>query len=149
MSNADFSTRLEVEASPQDVFRAIVDPRGWWGRTIEGRADRLGEEWTYRYKDMHVSRHRTTELAPGEKVVWHVVDGELAFLKKDRREWVGTDIVFDIARKGDRTELRFTHVGLAPDAECFDICAPAWTGLIQNSLRKLIETGRGAPDSVE
>ena len=30
---------------------------------------------------------------------------------EDDTEWKDTDIVFDIARVGGRTELRFTHVG--------------------------------------
>lgn len=149
MTNKSFTTSIQVDKSPDEAFRAITNPRAWWGKTIEGRADRLGEDWTYRYKDMHISRHKTIELVPGKKVVWHVVDGAMTFLTKDQHEWRGTDIVFDIARTGDKTEIRFTHVGLVPTAACFAMCAPAWTGLIQYSLRDLIETGRGAPDTVE
>ena len=33
---------------------------------------------------------------------------------KDKSEWKDTDILFDIAKKGDKTEVRFTHVGLSP-----------------------------------
>ena len=36
----------------------------------------------------------------------------------------------------------FTHVGLAPQVECYDTCSDAWTSLIQGSLKQLIETGR-------
>ena len=144
MTNKNFTTTLQVDKSPSDAFQAITNPRAWWGKT-DGRADRLGGEWTYRYKDVHVSTHKTTELVPEKKVVWHVVDSTMTFLKMDPHEWRGTDMVFDIARKGDKTEIRFTHVGLVPEAECFDMCLPAWTGLIQNSLRNLIETGHGAP----
>jgi hypothetical protein len=149
MTNKSFTTTIQVDKSPDDAFKSITNPKAWWGKTIEGRADRLGDEWTYRYKDMHVSKHKTTELVQGKKVVWHVVDGTMTFLKKNQQEWTGTDITFDIARKGDKTEIRFTHVGLVPTAECFEMCSPAWTGLIQNSLRNLIETGRGDPDTVE
>jgi hypothetical protein len=88
------------------------------------------------------------ELVPGKKVAWHVVDANLSFLR-DKTEWTGTTIVFEISPRGDQTEIRFTHVGMAPEVECFDICSNAWGGLIRGSLRSFIEEGVGDPDSVE
>ena len=145
MTNKSFTTTVLVDKSPSEVFQAIVNPRGWWCDTIEGRADRLGEVWNYHYKDKHFSTHKTTELVADKKVIWHVVDETMKLPDKDLHDWRGTDITFDIARKDGKTEIRFTHAGLVPTAESFDMCSPAWTGLVQNSLRKLIETGRGEP----
>ena len=56
----------------------------------------------------------------------------------------GTEIRFDISKAGNRTEVRFTHVGLVPEYECFDSCSNAWTFLVNDSLRGLISTGVGA-----
>lgn len=144
----DFTTTILVKATPATAFDAINRPRDWWGKSIEGITDCLGEKWTYRYKDMHFSTHRTSEFMPGKRVVWDVLDSELTFLK-DRSEWKGTKLIFDIAPKGDRTEVRFTHAGLVPRVECYDMCADAWTGLIHDSLKGLIERGAGQPDTVE
>jgi hypothetical protein len=33
-------------------------------------------------------------------------------------EWKNTEIVFEIAKKGGKTEVRFTHVGLKLAYEC-------------------------------
>lgn len=148
MTTRDFTTTILVDQSAKAAFDAINSPRDWWGKEIEGSTNILDGEWTYRYKDMHFSRHRTTELVPERKVVWHVVDSTMSFLK-DKEEWKDTKIVFEIASKGDKTEIRFTHAGLVPEVECFDICRDAWSGLIQDSLRELIETGHGQPDTVE
>ena len=51
------------------------------------------------------STQRITELVPGKKVVWHVLEARINFVQ-DQTEWTGTDIVFDIARKG-RMPLQF------------------------------------------
>ena len=59
--------------------------------------------------------------------------------------WTGTDIVFEITRKDDQTELRFTHVGLAPVLACYGDCSDAWSFYIHESLRSLITTGKGQP----
>ena len=141
MSDASYTTSFTVSQSPETVFAAIVNPRAWWSGQHEGRSDHIGDTFSYTYKTLHYSKQRVTELVPGKRVAWHVVEGMLAFVE-DKTEWVGTTITFDIARKGDKTEVVFTHVGLKPSGECFDTCSDAWTSLIQGSLRQLIETGK-------
>ena len=74
---------------------------------------------------MHYSKQRITELVPGKKVVWHALDAYLGFTG-DPNEWTGTDIMFEVVRTGDRSEVRFTHLGLVPEFECFDKCSNAW-----------------------
>ena len=140
-----FTATISVPQSPEEVFAAVNDVRGWWSGEIKGRTDQLGAEFEYRYKDVHRSTQKITELVPGKKVVWHVTDAHLAFVD-DTREWNGTDIVFEIARKGDRSELRFTHVGLVPDVECYGACSTSWMHYINASLRNLITTGAALPD---
>ncbi len=96
------------------------------------------------HKDLHRSTQKITELVPGKKVVWHVSDAQLNFVK-NKTEWNGTEVVFEITRKGGKTELRFTHVGLVPAFECYGDCSGAWGFYINDSLRSLITTGKGQP----
>ena len=145
MSRKDYTASFTVDQSPEEVFAAVNNVRGWWSGEIDDRTDKLGAEFTYRYEDQHRSTQKITELVPGKKVVRHVLDAELNFVK-DKKEWNGTDIVFDITRNGDKTELRFTHVGLAPTVECYGKCAGAWGYYINESLRSLITTGKGDPN---
>jgi hypothetical protein len=144
MRTEDYSIALTVDQSPQEVFEAINNVRGWWSEEIEGRTDRLGAEFKYEYQDMHRSTQKITELVPGKRVVWKVLDARINFVK-DKSEWNGTDLVFDIAPKGDKTELRFTHVGLRPSVECYGKCSGAWGFYVNESLRELIATGKGQP----
>ncbi len=145
MKGENFSSSFTVERSPEEVFRAIGNVRGWWSGEIVGDAAGLGHEFTYRYKDVHRSTQQVTEFVPGEKVVWHVKDAELTFAK-DKREWIGTDIIFEIVGKGNQTELRFTHAGLVPAFECYGGCSGAWGELVGRNLRKLVMTGKEQPD---
>ncbi|MNR62456.1 hypothetical protein D3C85_1844870 [compost metagenome] len=38
-------------------------------------------------------------------------------------------------------------MGLVPEYECFEVCQAGWTNYIENSLKKLIETGKGLPNA--
>jgi hypothetical protein len=137
-----------VSKSPEEVFDAINNVRGWWSQAIDGDTDRPGAEFHYHYQDVHRCSFKITEFVPSKKVVWHVLDNHFNFIK-DKNEWIGTDVVFEIEQKGDQTEVRFTHVGLVPDYECYDVCSNAWGGYITNSLRNLITTGKGQPNPIE
>ncbi len=144
----DLTMTFTVDRSPKAVFDAVKNVRGWWSEDIDGSTDEIGATFKYRYKDMHKSSQKITELVPGKKVAWRVTDSRLNFVK-DRNEWTGTDIIFEIARKGDKTELRFTHVGLVPGLECYEACKEGWGYYIKDSLRSLIKTGEGRPDHRE
>jgi len=144
----DYTTSFTVDQSPEEVFSAVTNVRGWWSGEIEGHTDRLGAEFTYRYQDVHRSTQKITELVPGQKVVWHIVDSYISFAK-DTTEWNGTDVVFEIARRADKTQLRFTHVGLAPSIECYENCSSAWSFYINGSLRGLITAAKGQPNPKE
>jgi hypothetical protein len=148
MTEQHFTVAFTVDQTPEEAFAAINDVRGWWSGEIEGSTDKLGEEFTYRYKDVHDSKQRITELIPGKRVVWLILDSYLNFTK-DTAEWNGTEVVFEISKKGEQTEVRFTHRGLVPAFECFNGCSNAWGFYINGSLRSLITSGKGEPNQKE
>jgi hypothetical protein len=140
-----FTTRFEVDQTPAQVFAAIINPKAWWSEEIVGDTDQVGAEFDYHFRDVHRCRIKVTELVPGQRVAWRVLDNYFSFIA-EQSEWTGTDIVFDIVAQGGKTELRFTHQGLVPEDECFDVCANGWTTYINMSLRGLIATGKGQPN---
>ena len=123
----DFTATFTVDQTPEEVFAAINNVRGWWSGEIEGSTDKLGDVWTYRFQDIHYSKQEITEFVPGQRVVWHVLDGFLNFTE-DKTEWTGTDIAFDSSPRrrsdggpihppGSRSRIRvlrqlFKRVGL-------------------------------------
>ncbi len=145
MNTENLTKTFTVDQTPQEAFAAINNVRGWWSGEIEGSTDELGSEFTYRYGDLHYSKHKIAELVPDSKVVWLVLDSHLSFVE-NKTEWNGTKITFEISKKGDKTEVRFTHVGLVPGHQCFTACSDAWGSYITGSLRSLIATGKGKPN---
>ena len=140
----NYTTTFTVDQTPQEAFAAINNVRGWWSESIEGSTDHLGAEFEIHFGDIHRSTQKLVEFVADERIVWHVTDSWLNFLE-DKREWTGTDIVFEIARVNNRTELRFTHIGLIPAIECYGVCSDTWGIYINHSLFTLITTGEGKP----
>jgi hypothetical protein len=148
MQDQSFTTTVLVDQSPAEVFNAITNPRGWWSEEIEGGTAQLNDEFFYHYQDVHTCTIRLIEVVPGKKMVWHVLDNFFFFIK-DKTEWKDTKMVFEIDQKDNKTQLRFTHEGLVPEYECYDVCNEAWGNFINNSLRNLIVFGKGNPNPKE
>jgi len=141
-TNQDLTILISINKTPKEAYEAINDVKAWWIGDIEGRADKVGSEFTYRYKDFHKSTQKVIELVPGKKVVWHVEEANLSFAK-NKKEWEGTNIVFEISTKGDQTEIKFTHHGLTPEVECYEACSGGWEFYITKSLTNLLTKGKG------
>ncbi|MFB9842617.1 SRPBCC family protein [Mucilaginibacter ginsenosidivorans] len=148
MNEHDFTTSFLVDQSPKDAFEAIANVRGWWTEGVDGNTEKLNDEFSVQFWDVHYSRQKLVEVVPYTRIVWQITDSKLTFIA-DESEWTGTKIIFDIAEKGDQTEVRFTQIGLVPEIECYKDCSNAWGGYINGSLKSLIATGKGKPTTKE
>ena len=146
MKNNNFTISILAEQDSKTAFDAIKNVRGWWSEEIEGDTDQLNDVFDYHFEDVHRCKLKLVELVPNKKVVWLVQDNYFKFTK-DKSEWVGTRVCFDILEVGDKTKITFTHVGLVPEYECFEICKGAWTTYVTKSLRDLIVNGKGQPNA--
>ena len=145
MKKQDYNINITVDATAQEAFKAINSVTKWWTENLEGSSKKLNDEFTVRFDDVHVSKQKLVEVIPGKKVVWLVTDSKLNFVK-DKQEWTNTKISFDIAGKAGKTQIRFTHIGLVPEVECYNGCSNAWGLYIKGSLFKLLTEGKGAPE---
>lgn len=145
MEKQDYTASILVEQNPKTAFEAISNFRGWWSEEIEGRTNKLGEVFVYHYKDVHICKIKLIEMVPYKKLVYEVLDNHFSFTK-DKTEWIGTKLIFDISTEGAKTKVKFTHQGLVPEYECYKVCYDAWGNYINNSLYSLITTGKGKPN---
>jgi uncharacterized protein YndB with AHSA1/START domain len=145
MTTTDFTTTILVDQTPAEVFNAINNVRGWWSEEIKGETGKADEVFNYHYQDVHRCTMKILEFIPNKKVVWQVLDNYFSFTK-DKNEWQGNKILFEILPKDNKTQLRFTQAGLVPECECYDICQNAWNTYIQKSLYSLITIGKGQPN---
>lgn len=147
-SSKNFTTTSTVNKNISDAFNSIKNFRGWWSEEIEGYTDKLGETFFYHYKDVHLCKIKLIEMVEDKQLVYLVIENEFNFTK-DKTEWMNTKLIFDVSTEGSNTKIVFTHEGLVPAYECYNVCHDAWTSYIQGSLKNYIETGIGKPNGKE
>jgi Activator of Hsp90 ATPase homolog 1-like protein len=145
MKNQDYTESITVPVGAHEAFQAINSVSKWWTGDLKGNSQKMNDEFTVQFGEVHKSTQKLVEVIPDKKVVWLVTASNLNFIK-DKQEWNGTMISFEITSLGKKkTQIIFTHHGLAPQVECYDACSNAWGQYIQGSLFKLITEGTGMP----
>lgn len=136
----NYSKKIAYKTTPEILFQATTQSLElWWGKTDTAVA-KVGDEFRTSFGKAFWE-FKISELVPNEKVTWECVDGQPEF----EHEWVGTKLHWNISTDGNETHLSFTHEGLTPSFECYDVCAPTWDMFISTSLKSFVETGKGMP----
>ena len=143
ITTADFQVSIAVPSSPAEAFDRVCRVSEWWASDLEGTTYGEGSMFTVRFADTFVD-FQITEFEPGKTVCWLVTNCFLPWLG-DKTEWTGTTVRFDVSPRKDGSLITLTHVGLRPEVECFEACSAGWRHHIGDSLRALIQDGRGLP----
>ena len=103
MSNKDFTTTILVDQTAKEAFNAINSVSGWWTENVEGEANKLNGVFTTHFGETFITM-KVVELVPGKKVVWLVTDCYKDWVKGNKKEWNGTEIVFEDFDDDDQEE---------------------------------------------
>ncbi len=147
MSN--FKKTVTLHATDKSVYHALTSSiEKWWTELFEGVSNKQGESFTVRFGDNVFKTFKVEELITNKKVVWYVSDSLIDIPElKNKTEWIGTKITWEISMQGQKTELSLTHLGLTPQIECYTICESGWHNFT-DSLTEFINTGTGKPFKV-
>jgi len=137
---AQIAHLVRIRATPAEVYQRVASTDGiaeWFTQASSNDYCR-GGNLELRFDDERVS-FTITELTEPSRIVWHCTTRD--------NSWFDTDIVFEFAAQGDRTVVRFDHLGWAEITDRFRDCSTSWAYFLE-SLRLLLEEGRGTPESL-
>jgi uncharacterized protein YndB with AHSA1/START domain len=139
MTHREIWHEIHFQRPPREVFRALTDVdklAGWWTTDVRGESV-VGSTLEFWFYGRRAAEMAVTELKAGSLVRWHV--GERSI-----RDWIGTDISFEIFRKDKKTVLHLRHSKWREDAAMFPECSMHWA-IFLLSFKEFVETGRGRP----
>ena len=134
----DIVHRVGATAPLDRVYAALSTVEGvagWWTTETSGSSE-AGGTLLVRFGDVGGFDLEVVDVRPAELVVWEVVDGP--------QEWIGTRIRFELKEEDGFTIVLFRHGGWAEPVEFMYHCSTKWATFLL-SLKKLVETGGGAP----
>lgn len=129
----DILHRVGIKTTPEKVFEALSTVEGlahWWIRDTAGDA-KQGGTILFGFSDMKV-----VELKPNKLVKWKCVRGP--------KEWVDTDLTFQLVPKDDQTFVLFAHANWKEPVEFMHHCSTKWATFLL-SLKDWLERAEGCP----
>ena len=149
----DFHRTIIVNASAEEAMKKISQINLWWRKDFLGSAEQLHDKFTVPFGEPSFVDFVVSEFVPTKKVVWKVTDCYLPRFK-DNKEWNNTEVAFQLSEENGqpdnlvergKTKIDFTHLGLVPEVECYEVCEKGWNGHI-DTLEKFINEGKGLPE---
>lgn len=144
IENKNYHRTIIVKASAEEVMKKISRINLWWRKDFSDSAEKLDDKFTVPFGEPSFVDFVVSEFVPNKKVVWKVTDCYLPWFQ-DKKEWNNTEVVFQLSEENDKTKIDFTHVGLIPEIECYNVCENGWNGHIK-TLEKFINEGKGLPE---
>jgi len=129
----DILHRVGIKVPSKNVYEALTTVKGlahWWITETKGNAKKGGNI------DFGFSRMRVLETKPDRFVKWKCVGGP--------KEWLGTEITFQLIRKAGQTFVLFKHAGWKEPVVFMHHCSTKWAVFLL-SLRDWLEKGEGRP----
>jgi len=139
--------RIGIKSSATKVYDALTSLTGlshWWTEEVKGE-EKLGGKIEFHFtspkgEDMGTMIMEVLDLNPQKAVGWRCLSGP--------KEWIGTDITFDLSEQDGQTIVIFRHKNWREEVEFMGHCSMKWATFLL-SLREYVETGKGKPSPID
>jgi hypothetical protein len=84
MKEQDYHTSITVEATASEAFNCINSVTKWWTENLEGRSQKLNDEFTVRFGDVHYSQQKLIEVVVDKKLCGSLPTANLTLSKTNR-----------------------------------------------------------------
>jgi uncharacterized protein YndB with AHSA1/START domain len=146
MKISDIKFELDIKAGPNTIFKAVTTKKGyqgWWTLTCDINCKPDQESFIRFEKEDRTEQmcFRTKEIIENERLVWLCISNNVF------SSWVGTELSFEIKKKGKGSFLTFTHCSTDPNWGKHPDHQPSAGGWdhFMGSLKTYCETGIGDP----
>ena len=141
----NYQSTIQASVSAKEAYDKIALVGEWWATSFAGSAKELGDTFTVTFGETFVD-FKISEAIVDQRIVWEVANCYLPWLK-DKTEWNGTSVAWDVTSVDGVTTVAMTHIGLTPEVECYQGCEEGWNHHIHQSLVQFLNEGKGSPST--
>ncbi len=136
----DIAFLIRVEGDVEVVYRRVATLAGIaaWFTRASAEEYAPGHILTLHFPEGS-TRFDVTTMTSNSEIVWRCIS--------DEGIWAQTEIRFAFERCESKTIVRFDHSGWSEATDIYRDCGMSWAYFLE-SLRLLVETGRGTPEAV-
>ena len=143
MRTENYCKKMNIDASAKRLFDAFSKELGdWWGNSHEG-VSQIGDTMTIGFEENPSQWvFEAQELMEGKRIVLkcllsdHQHEGLPGTIQQ---EWKGSQLIWEFKPIDGMTEVSFTHLGLTPELECFNVCEQGWDHYLGEGITRYLK----------
>ena len=142
MSIKDYEHTINVKATPDRIFDAITKEMSSWWTEMTSVVDSIGDKTTAKFEDGTTWSFEVTSLEKNKLIEFYCYEANHIHpvtTPEMRSEWEDTTLRFEIVPGGAETDIHFTHIGLTPVVNCYDICRTGWDHFFGSAFQAYLE----------
>lgn len=141
---SDYQLRISSSLAQEESYRVIAEQMSDWWTPMSAKFMAVGDRAKTNFGGQSYWIFEAVTLLPPNLIELDCCESLMvADSLKDPEEWKGTRLRFEISQEG----VLFTHIGLNPEKECFDMCKQGWDFYLLQSLKQVLNGQPGAPNA--
>ena len=142
----DYHCEINVNESDNKAFECLtIGIPDWWSKNFEGSANNLNDVFTVHFRNTFKTM-KIEEIIHNKRIVWQCIDAYIDMVSlKNKSEWIGTKLIWEIESKNTITSISLTHIGLTTDMQCYSVCEKGWDFYVTQSIFNLLAENKGIP----
>lgn len=144
----NYTISITSPTTAERAYDAITKEMSEWWTPMSSQFKETGDEAKTGFGGNSYWAFKAITLNAPYQVELECIESRMIMDSLDNaEEWLGTILRFDISEHEGQTRIIFTHFGLHPKLQCYDVCSGGWNHYIPGSLRNYLHNVGGNPNT--
>lgn len=138
----NYEHTITVNLAPSQVFDAITKEMSNWWTDMTSVVNKIGDKTTAKFEDGTTWSFEVVTLHENKLIEFHCYEANHIHpvtTPEMRTEWEDTTLRFEMIPRGAETDIHFTHIGLTPKLNCYDLCHSGWDHFFGSAFKTYLE----------
>lgn len=149
MTTQHYNRKITVKNTPESAYKALTQYIEYWWTKPDVPINAVGDKVKFTFPPgQSYWTFEAITLVPNQYIKMMCIDAlhlHQGQPKAIEKEWLDTNLVFEITANGKNTDIKIEHIGLTSSLLCYEVCQAGWDFFFCDSLKAYLDTGIGKP----